>query len=265
MALTKKQQEAREGKITASQVGVLMSGDPLKVLNLWKLHIGDPSYEEPDLSGVWPVRLGEATEALNLAWYDMKHGKIGRMGEVVDGPEPWMCCTLDAWDRTLGIPVEAKHVGGREPLETIIARYTPQTTWQMLVTGTKQCALSVIMGANEPVVEFLTLDDAYAAELMRRARNFMACVESLTPPVELPPVAAPVAAVKEYDMTTAPGWGVQAAVWIQTSGAVETAKKAERELKAMVPADAKIASGCRITITRNRAGALSLRESKICR
>src|SRR5208337_2450199 len=121
MALTAKQQEAREGKITASQVGVLMSGDPLKVLNLWKLHIGDPSYEEPDLSGVWPVRLGEATEALNLEFYGRRCGTtVSRMGEVVTMPSvEWAACTLDGWDNNNDIPIECKHVGGREPLETI--------------------------------------------------------------------------------------------------------------------------------------------------
>ena len=263
MALTAAQHAAREGKLTASEVGALMSGDAAKILNLWKRHIGDPSYVEPDLQWVWPVRLGEVTEELNLEWYAHRYDTmVSRTGEVVLGDPTWMAATLDGWDHNRGCPVECKHVGGREPLETIIARYTPQCTWQMLCTRTKQCALSVIMAANEPVVEFLTLNDEYAAELMRRARNFMACVESLTMPVDLPVVAAPVVAARMVDMTDNPQWAAYADRWVQTYGAAQTAREAERELKALVEADVVKAAGHGVVITRNRAGSLSLRESK---
>jgi YqaJ-like viral recombinase domain len=261
MALTAEQLSQRDGRLTASQVGALMSGDDEKVMRLWKMHIGDPSYVDEDLSGVWPVRLGELTETLNLEWYSRKHGKISRMGEVVLC-DPWMACTLDAWDVQRGCPVECKHVGGREPLETIIARYAPQTTWQMMVTKATECALSVIMGANEPIVEFLPLNADYAAELFSRAEKFMACVESLTPPVSLPTVAAPVVAAKIYPMDDNAEWKAQAERWIQTYGAAATAKEAEAALKKMVPADAAKCTGHGVTISRNRAGSLALREDK---
>jgi hypothetical protein len=262
MALTPEQHRLREGKLTASRVSALMGGDAAKILNLWREMIGDPAFVAEDLSGVWPVRLGEATEALNLEWYSRKHGKISRMGEVVTGNPSWMAATLDAWDIEHACPVEAKNVGGREPLETIIARYAPQTTWQMMITESKQCALSVIMGANEPIVEFLPFDAEYAAELMKRAKQFMACVESLTPPVALPAITAPVIAAKIYPMDGNAEWKAQAERWVQSYGAAQIAKEAETKLKALVPADAAKAIGHGITITRNRAGSLALREDK---
>jgi predicted phage-related endonuclease len=260
--LTAEQIRLRTDKLTASQIGALMSGNEEKILRLWQMHIGDPSYVEEDLSGVWPVRLGEATEALNLEWYKRKHGPISRIGEVVTGKPDWMAATLDAWDDTLGCPVECKNVGGREPLEIIVARYTPQVTWQMMVTGAKQCALSVIMGANEPIVETLTLDTEYAAELMKRAKQFMACVESLTPPVALPAVAAPAVAAKVYQMDGNAEWKAQADRWLQATGAAKIEKEAEKNLKAMVPPDGAKAIGHGIVISRNRGGALALRENK---
>ena len=262
MALTKKQHELREGKLTASQVGALMSGDPDKILNLWRLHIGDPAYVEDDLSAVWPVRLGEATEALNLEWYTRKHAPISRVGEVVFGNPSWMAATLDAWDEQRGCPVECKHVGGREPLETIHARYTPQCTWQMLVTKAKECALSVIMGTNEPAVDYLTLDTDYAAELMKRAEQFMGCVESLTPPVVLPPAAAPVVAAKVYDMTSNNAWANYATIWVRAKSEAEQFNMAVKELKALVPPDAAKCSGHEISISRNRAGSLTIKGEK---
>jgi hypothetical protein len=258
--LTAQQRILRADKLTASQVGALMSGDDSKILNLWRLHIGDPAYVEDDLSSVWPVRLGEATEALNLEWYERKHGKIARQGEVVVAD--WMACTLDAWDVERGCPVECKHVGGREPLETVIARYQPQIHWQMMVTKANSCALSIIMGANDPVVEFLPLDPNYAAELMKRAKWFMNLVESFAPPVLLPAVIAPVKAEKIYPMDDNDAWKAQAQLWLQTHGAVETAKASEAALKKLVPADATKAYGAGVVITRNRAGSLALREER---
>ena len=261
--LTQTQLAQRDGKLTASRVSALMSGDPEKILNLWRGMIGDPSYIEPDLSGVWPVRLGEISEPLNLEWYSRKQGPISRAGEVVIGNPDWMACTLDAWDVQRNCPVECKHVGGREPLETIVARYTPQTTWQMLVTKSTECALSVIMGANEPIVEYLPLDSEYAAELVKRGEQFMACVESLTPPVSLPAVAAPVVAAKTYNMTGNNVWGNYAAAWLGSRDAAQKNKDAEKELKLLMPADGAKATGHGITISRNRAGSLALREDKL--
>ena len=260
--LTAEQLSQRDGRLTASRISALMSGDAAKVMDLWREMIGDPSYIEPDFREVWPVQLGVATESLNIAWYAKKKGPISRVGEVVIGTPDWAACTLDAWDITRNCPLECKHVGGREPLETIIARYAPQTTWQMLVTGAKECALSVIMGANEPIVEYLPLDNEYAAELMKRASQFMRCVEMLTPPVTLEPVAAPVKAEKIYPMNDNADWKSNAERWIQSHGAAKTATEAEKALKALVPMDAAKATGHGITITRNRAGSLSLREDK---
>jgi hypothetical protein len=256
--LTAEQHAARENKLTASRVSALMSGDPAKIRDLWHLMIGDPNYVEPDLSDVWPVQLGVATEVLNLRWFSRKHGPISRVGEVVVGTPSWAACTLDAWSVDRGCPVECKHVGGREPLETIIARYAPQTTWQCLVTGAKEYALSVIMGAQEPIVEYLPLDEAYAKELMTRAEQFMAHVENLTPPVA---VAAPVIADKIVQMDS-PEWKAQAERWRQSWGAAKTAAEAEKALKGMVPADAAKAVGFGVTVTRNRAGSLALREDR---
>jgi hypothetical protein len=258
--LTKSQLAAREGKLTASAVSVLMTGDAERILNLWKDLVGDPTFVAEDLSGVWPVRLGECTERLNLDWYARKHGELSRHGEVAVGNPDWMAATLDAWDLARKCPVEAKHVGGREPLETIIARYQPQMHWQMMVTKSTECALSVIMGANEPIVEYIGFDKLYAAELMKRAKQFMACVENMTSPVAVAAFAAPVIAEKIYQMDSAE-WKANADRWIQTSGAVETAKDAEKKLKALVPEDAKLATGAGVKISRDRAGRLSLRKS----
>src|SRR5690606_3259307 len=185
---------ARDGKLTASAVACLMTGDADKILNLWRELTGDPSYVPDDLSDIWAVQLGSHTEPLNLDWYERRTGKtLSRRGDVVVHPKrEWAACTLDAWDDALACPVECKHVGGFEKTPVVLERYAPQAHWQMIVTGAKQCVFSIIEGAREPIIETVSLDADYAAELWRRAEQFMECVFNLTPPVVAAPVAAPV-------------------------------------------------------------------------
>jgi predicted phage-related endonuclease len=261
--LTRAQMDARQGKLTASRIAPLMTGDGAKIMQLY-LEMTDQA--EPDnLDDVWPVQLGSATEPLNLDWYERKNGVLlARRGEVVVHPRyQWAAATLDGWiPPDLDCPLETKHVGGREPLEVIVDRYQPQMQWQMEVTGAKECALSVIMGANEPVVEFVPRDADYAAEMIRRGAQFMDFVKRRIPPVALDPVPSPVDATKVYDMLGNNAWGDKAATWLATKSAADDCKDAEKVLKSMVPADAKKCAAYGVQITRDRAGRLSLREAQ---
>ena len=206
--LSPDQVRQRDGKLTASRVACLMTGDEGKIMNLWRELVGDPDFVEEDLSGVWPVQLGSHTESLNLDWYERRTGKpLSRRGDVVvhSGCD-WAAATLDGWDDDLRAPVECKHVGGWEKTPTILARYAPQAHWQMIVTDADRCVFSIIEGSSEPVIEIVDFDPAYGKELMRRAEQFMECVRTLTPPVALAPVVPPVKAEKTYDMAGNNEW-----------------------------------------------------------
>lgn len=253
--------QQRDGKLTASRVACLMTGDETKILNLWREMIGDPAFVPEDLSGVWPVQLGSVTEALNLAWYARKCGPLSRYGEVITHPEhEWAACTLDAWDDGKCCPVEAKHVGGRELLARVIDRYQPQLHWQMIVTNSRRAILSIIEGANEPVCEEIEIHDAYASELWRRAQEFMQCVWTLTPPIALPEVTAPAKPERVYEFTGNNQWASEAVTWLTTRIARKDNEAAEKALKGLVPADAARCHGHGIEIKRDRAGRLSIRE-----
>jgi hypothetical protein len=259
--LSPSQIEARKGKLTGSRVAALMTGDAEKILRLYREMIGEAP--EVDLSDVWPVRLGEATEQLNLDWYEMRRNPLSRRGEVVIHPHyDWAACTLDAWDDTLCCPVEAKHVGGREPLETVIDRYAAQLQWEMEVTTADQCAISIIVAAAPPVVEYVPRDPDYAAEMIHRGAQFMECVARRIMPVHLAPVAAPVVVSKTYDMSGDNRWAAAAAAWLTTKVAARDHAEAEADLKAIMPDDARRCVGYGVVINRDRAGRLSLREMK---
>lgn len=258
--LSPEQLAARVGKLTASRMACLMRADKAAILQLYKEMIGEG--EPEDLSHVWPVQLGNATEQLNLAWFERKHGALTRRGEVAVHPRlPWAAATLDAFCPSLACPVECKHVGGREPLETIIERYQPQCQWQMEVTGAKECALSVIQGADEPIVEFIPRDEEYAAEMIKRGEQFMTCVNLLIMPVAMDPIAPPVEATKIIDMTGNNAWANEAGIWLTNKDAADRADIAEKALKELMPADARICVGYGVRITRDRVGRKRLREN----
>jgi len=260
--LSPDQVKAREGRLTASRVGVLMRGDPGPIHTLWLEMTDSPEYQPEDLSGVWAVQLGVATEPLNIEWFTRKYGPVSRQGEVVIAFDPeWAACTLDGWAETQKVPIECKHVGGREPYEVVLERYQPQLQWIAHVCDAREVAFSVIAGANEPIVEFIPRDIAYIEQhLLPRATLFMQHVRNRTLPVDMPAVPNPGLVKKVYDMSNHVEWRTHAQVWMQCWPAAESAKNAEKILKALVPSDAKMAFGCGCRISRDRAGRLSLRE-----
>lgn len=258
--LTPAQIAARAGKLGGSDMGCLMRGDAVKIHDLWLEKTGQKIPD--DLSDIWPVQLGVATEPLNREWFERRQRmQISRVGDVVTHfAHDWACVTLDGWIDELQCPLECKHVGGREPLEVIIERYQPQMQWQCEVTGADQCALSVIMGVTEPIVEFIKRDAAYAREMVKRGAQFIQCVRNKMPPVELPAVPAPIDAKAVYDMAGNNVFGAHANTWLELRLSADMCADAAKILKSLCPPDAKKVHGYGVQITRDRAGRLSLRE-----
>lgn len=262
MALTEAQKLAREGKLTASRVACLMTGDKAKIMALWRELCGDPLHEEEDLEHVWDVRMGELTEELNLEWYERKRSvKVSRRGEVVQHPDySWAAATLDGFDPSLPGPIEAKHVGGYEKREVIVQRYQPQIQWQMEVTGTQQCAFSVIEGKQQPRVEIIQRNKVYADELMARALRLMECVWSMREPVQLEPVELrTISPLKDYDFNGSNEWAHAAADWLSHRKAAEMFENAQSKLKELIPRDAKSVIGYDVVARRDRASRISIR------
>ena len=60
--LTAEQHKARDGKVTASFLPKLMSGDETAILNEWRRLVGDPAYVPLDLDNVWAPSFGSYIE-----------------------------------------------------------------------------------------------------------------------------------------------------------------------------------------------------------
>jgi len=261
MALNADQLAQRAGKIGASDIGIIVSGDVIKIDKLWREKIGDQ--EPDDLSRKWAVYRGTHTEQMHLNWIEeVERQSITRRGDSVTHYRyEWACCTLDGWIDDLQCPIEVKWTNGNEPVDpVIIERYTPQCQWQMEITGADQCVLSVVMGADEPILNIIKRDADYAGLLLERGWNFIQHVRNRTPPVNLPEVPVPVDATKIIDMTGNNEWANQAGIWLDLRDSAAAYDDAAKILKSLVPPDAKKCFGHGTVITRSKLGYLSLRE-----
>ena len=263
MALTPEQKKARAGKLTASSIGALVSGDKDRIINLWRELVGDPQFVEPNFDDVWPVQLGVATEGLNLAWYEKKTGNVlTRQGEVVSHPDyEWAAAPLDGYDSVVGCPVETKHVGGWEKTDTVIQRYMPQLHWQMECTKSDKCAISIIQGAQEPYVEYINYNKEYADELMSRALRFMEHVWAMTEPVtvEPAPVYLPHDKLREINVVGNKEFASLASQWIANKKGAKDFEEAKTKLKEMLPYDAKRIFGYFIEVKRSKNGSITIK------
>src|SRR6266446_2253835 len=260
--LTGAQKLARSGKLTASRVSCLMTGDKAKIITVWQELCGDPTYEEEDLSEIWAVQLGATTEGLNLDWYQRTTGRIlSKRGDVVVHPDyDWAAATLDGFDGILPGPVEAKHTSGFEKFDVVLQRYQPQVHWQMEVTQTRQCALSVIQGGRQPTVEIIDYDKAYADELMARALRLMEHVWNITPPVEMEPMELTrISRMRDYNMTGNNQWASAASDWLKHKETAKLWETSVETLKGLVANDAASATGYGITARRDRANRISIK------
>lgn len=263
--LTIEQQAARKGKITASMVGKLMNGTEADINALWEELTG--RREPDDIGWKWPVYLGTHTEELHLNWIAHTGGvAVERRGEVVIHLNGWAACTLDGW---AGYPVEVKHTGGFEDFETIVARYYPQCQWQMFVTDAAQAMLSVIMGARQPRAEFIPRNDDYIADMEKRARAFLTCVEEGRPPFDIPEPPAPVEfeSLRKIDLAdTDVNWRDDMAAllvdWSFTKTEADVNANAAKEIKKLLPGDVGEVLHALATIKRSRSGAVSIKVTK---
>lgn len=270
--LTAEQQKHRQGRLTGSRVATIATGSEADMVKLWEIMTG--RRDEDDLSGVWPVYLGSHTEDLHLNWLERVWGEsITRRGEFVQSSEhEWAGVTLDGWRG--GWPVEVKHVGGREPRDRVVTRYYPQCQWQAYCCNAPGVYLSIIEGANEPAVVPLPRDDEYIADLVDRARAFMACVFADEPPF----VSAPLVAVLPSEWRTIdfdaleeageplPNWSADMRQaldeWLVTTDAAKRNATATKQVKDLLPEDVGLVKAGAIKVSRAKNGAVSIRGAR---
>ena len=264
MALSAAQLKAREGMITASFLPVLMSGDKSKILNRWQEIVGDPEFIAEDLSSIWAVEFGSFIEPFALDWHQKKTGlPLIRRGEVVIHPtKPYFCCTLDAYREPDRCVLDCKAPGTWRKIEEVISYYTPQMIGQAACLKTSKAALLVVHGGSEPQEHPIEWTPEYEAQVWQCVEEFQHCCETLTPPVQMEPIAPPVPPIKEYDFSSSNEFCNEAAIWLENREASKKFDGAAKNIKSLIPPDGIRAFGGGVTVNRSKSGSLTIKEAK---
>jgi hypothetical protein len=139
-------------------------------------------------------------------------------------------------------------------IEKAIEKYYPQCQHNMMVTDMPVAHLSILTGAAQWYRAEIEADIFYQVELLKAEKAFWKCVEDGTVP-GTPDVVVPlVDRIKIIDMSTSNEWASEAEVLIKTVTAVKKHEKAKKDIKKLMPADAKQASGKGVTIKLSKDG-----------
>ena len=237
-----------------------MGDDEDALLRLWREKRGE--VEPQDLSGNLIVQLGVATEELNRRWFEANSGQvITDVQKLMRHPTVrWMAATLDGRVDGTGAVFESKFMlPWSFSEEAAAAKYMPQLQHNMWVVAARSAVLSIITGGGKWLEIKTHADPLYQHLIVTAERKFWRCVESGEPPrlFGVEPPAPHIEAVRVVDMSSSNAWAELAAVFAQTREAHQEHEQAKAELKGLMPADAKEATGHGIRAKRSKSGAVS--------
>jgi predicted phage-related endonuclease len=246
--------------IGGSDARIIMSADEAALIRLWREKRGET--EPDDLSDNLVVQLGVATEALNRTWYERNTGR--RVTDVQRWARHpvnrWMAATLDGMVEDPDAVFEAKFMLPWSFSEEAAAeKHMAQLQHNMWVTNARSAALSIITGGGKWIEMTIPADALYQHFLITAERRFWRCVETGETPrpygIEAP--RPRVEAVRIIDMSGSNSWAQLDGVFCATRSVFVEHERAKFELKALMPEDAKEASGHGVRAKRSKSGSVS--------
>jgi predicted phage-related endonuclease len=246
--------------IGGSDARIIMGDDETALVRLWREKRGE--VEPEDLSGNLIVQLGAVTEDLNRHWYEAKTGQvITDVQRRIRHPViSWMAATLDGRVESSGAIFESKFMLPWSFSEEAAAeKHMAQLQHNMWVVAARSAVLSVISGGGKWVEIKIHADPLYQHLLITAERKFWRCVESGERPrlFGVEPPKPRIEAVRVVDMSSSNAWAEFAAVFARTRETYQEHEQAKVELKGLMPADAKEATGHGIRAKRSKSGAVS--------
>jgi predicted phage-related endonuclease len=250
----------RRSFIGGSDARIIMGNDEARLIRLWREKRGEA--EPEDLSQDLIVQLGSITEELNRTWYERNTGNaVDDVQRKLRHPiHKWMAATLDGRIRQTGAVFEAKFMlPWNFSEEGAAEKHMAQLQHNMWVTAARTAVLSIITGGGKWVEMTIPADPLYQHLLLTAERKFWRCVQSGEPPhlFFLEPPRPRVEAVRTVDMSASNAWAEFANLYRVTRPAALDHDRAKTELKALVPEDAKEASGYGVRAKRSKSGAVS--------
>ena len=252
--------DERKKGVGGSDATTIMTGDWLP---LWEEKTG--RRPPNDLSDVLPVQLGSFTESFNRQWFIKQTGvevTTDDCAHLIHPDHPWMRANLDG--RVDGGIFEAKHTNAWAKEDEVVSKYYWQMQHCMNVSKAALCYLSVIFGNMKWAYFEIPADAEAQANLIEREAEFWSHVKNDTPPDAHEAVVINISLddMREVDMAGSNAWSANAGVWDENEAAAKAFKAADKELKALVEPDVKLAFGNGVKATRAKNGALTLRRMK---
>ena len=287
--MTDDQLALRRKGIGASEVGRIMEGNWLSLYEE-KLGIKQPD----DLSTVFAVQLGMQTEPFNIFWcqamfpqyfsesdINLNNGPIDRVS-LASYQHPnlsysFLSATPDAWctiDGEHGV-MDCKHTNpnpwGKIKYDSaedrVLDTYKWQMQTQMMCTETRVGMISPIYGNTfgPPIICYE--DKALQEQILERVSEFWEHVQLKCEPVDMKAVKAPVLTTETLrildeddiaDTNYSSEWHDNAKHWLDSIDAKKTNEKVTKQLKSLMPADARQATAYGIRIRRSKSNSLTI-------
>src|SRR5215471_11146730 len=246
--------------IGGSDARIIMGNDEAALFRLWREKRGE--VEPEDLSGNLVVQLGLVTEDLNRRWYQANSGQVltDVQRQIRHPVLRWMAATLDGLVESTGAVFEAKFMLPWSFSEEAAAeKYRPQLQHNMSVVAARSAVLSVITGGGKWVEITTHADPLYQHLIVTAERKFWRCVESGERPRLFggEPQKPRIEAVRIVDMSASNSWAEFADSFRNTRQAFLDHERAKGELKALMPEDAREATGHGVRAKRSKSGAIT--------
>src|SRR3974390_3459798 len=171
-----------------------------------------------------------------------------------------MAATLDGRVAATGAVFEAKFMlPWNFSEEGAAEKHMAQLQANSGETAARTAVLSIITGGGKWVEMTIPADPLYQHLLLTAERKFWRCVETGEPPrlFGIEPPRPRVEAVRTVDMSSSNAWAEFAKLYRVTRAAAIDHDHAKTELKALVPEDAREASGHGVRAKRSKSGAIS--------
>ncbi|HYH39378.1 MAG TPA: YqaJ viral recombinase family protein [Azospirillum sp.] len=262
MAISERQKALRAGRIGSSDAGRVMAGDWLA---LWREKTGRA--EPANLDLVAAVQIGIATEHLHPRFVEHATGIpcIPAEDTAVHPEHDWLVAHPDflSWDgEPVGAPdtlVEAKFSGGFQSDAELAQRYHWQLQHQFLATGMERGLLSILRPTGHALMR-VRRSEIECERLLATLEAFWWHVANDVEPSDPLPADAPrYETLRVVNMERHNRFAALAATLVERRPAALECREAESALKALMPADAKVAFVAGLYLARDREGRLSLR------
>lgn len=228
-----------------------------------------------DLSNKFKPMLGHVTERFNILWHARLHDfEVAFPDNAVFKDKPFIRCHPDAIgkDAKGEFVIDAKHTGAQAPWwgpTEVASYYYWQGQHNMLACGIGRFAITPIWGNDIEDMLFIDADPEHQEEYLERATAFWWHIENKTPPENVKAGKAKptinldnMRVVNMTEGNAAETWRIMAETFCSTKEAHKEHEAVKKEIKDLIADDVKLATGHGIEVSRNKAGAITIKEAK---